>query len=109
MSKYKVVRFIDGKARIITTDNLLSFKEDKNTFHDPDLSACKGVPPELWNIVDGKIMPHTKEKQEDLKKILHSGINKNPEIERLKKQLKFYKAAAIILALLSVLAPLLRK
>lgn len=104
--KFKVVKFIDGKARIIITDNLSQYKEDgRSVFFDPDLKACKGIPPELWTVEAGKILPHSEEKAEELKKIYHS-CPKHPkdiEISKLRRQLRFYKAASMILASLSVL------
>jgi hypothetical protein len=110
MIKHKVVRFINGKARIISTTDLSGYSEDKiTTFFNPDLRACKGVSPELWTVFEGQIVPHAPEKQKELREILHIPTQEEKELIIVKKQLRFFKAAAIILAIIVVLQPFILK
>ena len=56
--KHKIVRFTGGKARISITDDISKVVMDEHTLLNPDLSAVKGVSPELWVLSDGQIIPH---------------------------------------------------
>lgn len=73
--KTKVVKFTNGKAKIYTTidvNELIKAIGKENTLINPNLNAVKGVPPELWQLVDNNIVPvtditkHVQKIQEDL-------------------------------------------
>lgn len=58
MKKHRVIVFENGVARVKITRDVDGYTADgKAVFIDPDLSRCRGVSPELWHVVDGKIEP----------------------------------------------------
>lgn len=57
--KNKAVVFEDGYATVYISTGELHFIEGSGVYVNPDLSAVKGVPPELWEERDGRIMPIT--------------------------------------------------
>jgi hypothetical protein len=62
MTKNKIVKFIDGNARIIICTDLSKIVQDEFTLVNPDLSAVKGLGPEYWQLKEGKIIPVTDKK-----------------------------------------------
>lgn len=57
MKNHKMhVIFTSNNARIF---NYPCEVHRETCIHDPDLSAVKGIPPHLWKLEDGKIIPMT--------------------------------------------------
>lgn len=63
MAKHTIVRFVNGIAEIEISPSIEGMEGDETTFLDPDLSTCRRVPPELWQIVNGEIVPMTDSNQ----------------------------------------------
>lgn len=57
MAKHKVVVFTNGVAKIVKTNDISAYVNDKKTcFIDPILHHVRTVSPELWEVVDNKIV-----------------------------------------------------
>jgi hypothetical protein len=55
--KHKVVLFESGKVRrIIITDDITSYINDKNAIIDPDMNNLKGIAPHNWTVKNGKLV-----------------------------------------------------
>lgn len=57
--KTRVVQFTENNARILVVQDTLSYEGLANTVINPDLSDVAGVPPHLWKLEGGKILPMT--------------------------------------------------
>jgi hypothetical protein len=60
MAKHKLVKFTDGIAKVEIIEDFTPYLhlEDKKTlFLNPNLKLVRGVPPELWTVRDGNIVP----------------------------------------------------
>lgn len=71
--KYKVVQFINGVARIVTTNDVSQYQDNKvDCFVNPILTHLKGVPPELWEVQNSQIVAIKDEaRKQDRIKALH--------------------------------------
>lgn len=58
MGKLKVVLFSDAGARIlINPPNAAQYKNCTNALINPNLELVRGIPPHLWDLQDGKVVP----------------------------------------------------
>lgn len=59
MSNHRVVVFTKNNARILKVSGLelFAYKNMANAVIDPDMSRVKKLPPHLWKLVDGKVLP----------------------------------------------------
>ncbi len=76
----RVVVFTSNNARILTvSDDVASQMAGRiDTLVDPDLSAVKGIPPHLWKLVSGSIVPMgDKEQTVRVEHIARTGADNN--------------------------------
>jgi uncharacterized membrane protein YcjF (UPF0283 family) len=79
MSKLRVVVFSDKGARILVNpENAADYKNATNALINPNLEKVRGLPPHLWDLKNGEIVPLAEEKHE-ARTTLASGINASPK------------------------------
>jgi hypothetical protein len=74
MKPYLIV-FTENNARIVKDpDAIEALKGKPNSYFKPDLSRVKGIPPHLWSVLDGEIVPmHEDHREERIKLIRELG------------------------------------
>ncbi len=108
MSKIKVVAFKNGQAKILMFKDESLIIKGEGVHINPDLSAVKGLSPELWaEDIDGKIVPNTNKrilKQKIIKKASHIILGEAVlKTKKLQKMLAISIAVNIITGLILIL------
>lgn len=57
--KTRVVQFTENNARILVVQDATPYEGLANTAINPDLTGVAGVPPHLWKLENGRVMPMT--------------------------------------------------
>jgi hypothetical protein len=109
-SKDFIVVFTQNNARIIMGGGMGAVGQSDKVVSNPDLSAVRGIPPQYWKIVSGKVVPMSiPERASRDKQIDKASSGINPILaEHFAKRQKWQVIQAALLALtLSLLTFLL--
>lgn len=93
MHKKRFVVFNATTARILVNpENGDELEKMPNVVVNPNLEAVKGIPPHLWKLQDGKVLPMSKGEQEKrLQLIEKHGIDNSPPVTIIQKVYRYHE------------------
>jgi hypothetical protein len=78
MGKLKIVLFSESGARILVNpENPDQYKNCSNAMINPNLEQVRGIPPHLWDLQEGQVVP-LPEEMHDIREQHVMGANKIP-------------------------------